>query len=269
MTTYTAAGHTLVFGDDRTHVMGVVNLSPESKNRDTFAADADAAVAMADRYREAGATIIDVGAQSSLRGNRELDPAEELDRLVPPLRALVAAGHVVSVDTWKPPVAAAALSEGAAIVNDTGGLQRPEMVDLVARHGAIVIAMYLEGDHPLATGELDLRADKAAQMAERLRPRLAELAEAGVTQVITDPGIGIAYAADYDDVTRQQLGVVRGLAALRDLGRPVLVPVPRKQEPARVAAFTTLALEHGADVLRVHDVALACDLVRLFERAAT
>lgn len=266
--TYASAGHVLDFGGGRSHVMGVVNLSPESKNRDTFAADATAALDMADRYAAAGATIVDVGAQSSVRGNPDLDPATEIARLTEPIERLVASGHVVSVDTWKPAVARAALSLGAAIVNDTGGMTDPHMVEAVAESGAIAVVMHLEGADPLSVGELDTGPDKAARTAEALGRRLSRLADQGVSQVVTDPGIGITYATDYDEVTRQQLAVVRELDALVRLGAPVLVPVPRKAEPGRVAAFMALALDRGASVLRVHDVEVACDLVRLFGRAA-
>lgn len=267
VTTYRSAGRELHFSADRTHVMGVVNLSPESKNRDTFAADSDAAAVLADRYRSAGATIIDVGAQSSVRGNPSLDPAEEIGRLVGPLRRLVDEGHVVSVDTWKPEVARAAIAEGAAIINDTGGMQRPEMVALAAAAGVIVVVMHLEGDDPLSVGELDVGPGKVGRTAAGLGRRIGELSRLGITQVIADPGIGITYATDYDEVTRQQLEIVRGLSTLVEVGPPVLVPIPRKAEPARVAAFIALALEHGAGVLRVHDVEVACDLVRMFGRA--
>jgi len=267
VTTFTSAGHTIRFDGGTTHVMAVVNLSPESKNRDTFAADADEAAAMAERHRRAGATIIDLGAQSSVRGNEELDPTEELGRLLEPLRRLVAEGHVVSVDTWKPAVAAAAVDCGAAIVNDTGGLGDPAMVEVVARSGVAAVAMYLEGTSPIAVSDYAHSDDKAFEMAETLGARLAALAAAGVTQTIVDPGIGITYGTDYAAYTRLQLAVVRDLGRLKALGHPVLVPVPRKVEPARVAAFMTLALEHGADVIRVHDVEAACDLVRLFDRA--
>ncbi len=267
MPTYAAAGHAITFDDATTHVMGVVNLSPESKNVDTFAATPDEATRMADGYRTAGADIIDLGAQSSVRGNVELSPDEEIARMAGPLEALVRDGHLVSVDTWKPAVAAAALDLGAAIINDTGGLKDPEMVSLVAGAQAITVAMHLEGaTTPLAVGELTLDERKATQMARAFEQRLAELADHGVGQVILDPGIGITYTTDYEEVTRQQLRVITGLEAIGRLG-PVLVPVPRKKEPARVAALTALAIEHGADVLRVHDVGSACDLVRLFDRA--
>ena len=263
---YTTAGHRLAFGDV-THVMGVINLSPESKNRDTFAADADTAVRKAHGYRTAGATIIDVGAQSSVRGNAHLSPDEEIERLTAPVRALVDDGHVVSVDTWKPQVARAAVELGAAIVNDTSGLVDPEMIALVADSGVVAVAMYLEGTSPLDVDDVTISDTVVDDMANSLGSRLGTLEERGVTQVIVDPGIGITYSTDYTEYTRQQLRVVRGLGALGALDRPVLIPIPRKAEPHRVAAFMTLALEYGADVIRVHDVEAACDLVRLFDRS--
>ncbi|MEX1272150.1 MAG: hypothetical protein WEB55_06845, partial [Acidimicrobiia bacterium] len=93
-----------------------------------------------------------------------------------------------------------------------------------------------------------------------------ELAHAGVTRTIVDPGISINYRGDYSAYTRMQLEVIRDLDTIRSLGRPVLVPIPRKKEDHRVAAYIALALDHGADLIRVHDVAMACDLVELFGR---
>lgn len=263
---YTTAGHRLDFGDV-THVMGVINLSPESKNRDTFAPDVDTALAKAAAYRRAGASIIDVGAQSSVRGNAELTPGAEIDRLAAALEALVAEGHVVSVDTWKPDVARVAVELGAAIVNDTGGLADPAMVAVVAESGVVAVTMYLEGDSPLDVGEVTISDGVVDAMVATLGARLGDLERAGVTQLLVDPGIGITYGTDYTEYTRQQLRVVRGIDRLASLGAPVLIPIPRKAEPHRVMAFIALALEYGADVIRVHDVDAACDLVRLFDRS--
>lgn len=263
---YTTAGHRLDFGDV-THVMGVINLSPESKNRDTFAPDVDTALAKAAAYRRAGASIIDVGAQSSVRGNAELTPGAEIDRLAAALEALVAEGHVVSVDTWKPDVARVAVELGAAIVNDTGGLADPAMVAVVAESGVVAVTMYLEGDSPLDVGEVTISDGVVDAMVATLGARLADLERAGATQLLVDPGIGITYGTDYTEYTRQQLRVVRGIDRLASLGAPVLIPIPRKAEPHRVMAFIALALEYGADVIRVHDVDAACDLVRLFDRS--
>jgi dihydropteroate synthase len=128
--------------------------------------------------------------------------------------------------------------------------------------------MYIEGANPHDVGEVEIRQDKAGYTADWMRGRLHELETAGVTQTILDPGISINYRGDYDAYTRMQLEVIRGLGELKALGRPVLVPIPRKREDHRVAAYITLALENGADMIRVHDVSMACDLVRLYDRMA-
>jgi dihydropteroate synthase len=248
------------------HLLGVLNLSTESKNVDTVAATGEEALAIAERHRQAGAAIIDVGAQSSHFENRELAPAEELDRMAPILELLVAEGFVVSVDTWKPEVAAGALEIGAALVNDTGGLKSPEMVEVVARHGAAAVVMYLEGTTPLDGAEVAYGESRLPDMARALRDRLISVQRRGITSVMVDPGIGISYRGSRERYTAHQLEVVRGLAALRALGAPVLVPVPRKSEPPRTLAFATLALEYGADFLRVHDAAAVAEIARLMGR---
>ena len=255
----------LHFDGTSTHVMSVINLSPESKNRDTFSDSPEDTVARATRHRDLGATIIDLGAQSSHFENPELEPEVEMARLLPHLESLVEAGFVVSVDTWKPAVATAAIAAGAAIINDTGG-SKAGMLEAVAGAEVGLVAMYLEGTTPLAVGPASMTADKALETRVRLETQLTSIRGAGIRYPITDPGIGISYRSDYDDYTRQQLRVIRGLPLLRSLGPPVLVPVPRKAEAARVSAFMALSLEYGADIIRVHDVEMACDLVDLFGR---
>jgi dihydropteroate synthase len=101
-----------------------------------------------------------------------------------------------------------------------------------------------------------------------LGARLDQLAAEGIDQVIIDPGIALNYPSDYQAYTRLQLEVIRESAHLHELGRPVLIPIPRKREHQRVMAIIALALEYQADLIRVHDVAAACDLVELFGRVA-
>ncbi len=249
--------------DGGTKVMGVLNLSPESHNTQTVATTVPAALELAARYREWGAEIIDVGAQSSRYDVPTLDVDEEIRRLVPAVEALSAEGHLVSVDTWKPEVARAGVAAGAAIVNDTGGLGDPEMRRVVAESGAAAIVVYVEGVNPHAVDEIDVRPDKAAVTARWLAERVAALEADGIDRLIVDPGIAINYPGDYAGYTRMQIDVIRHLDVIRTVGPPVLVPIPRKQEDHRVMAYITLAVEHGADIIRVHDVAEACDLVRL------
>jgi dihydropteroate synthase len=250
-----------------THVMGVINVSPESKNVHTVAPTVAEAVHMARAYRDLGASIIDLGGQSSHYDNPTIAAAEEISRVVPAIAALVAEGHLVSIDTWKPDVAQAAVEAGAVMVNDTGGLADPEMRRVVAGAGVAAVAVHVEGANPHEVGEVEVRPDKAASTARGFAGLLDELAAAGVDNVVLDPGIALNYRGDYQAYTRLQIEVIQGLSHIRALGRPVLVPIPRKAEEHRVAAYITLALEHGADLIRVHDVAMACDLGRLFGRA--
>jgi dihydropteroate synthase len=273
MSPYAAGvGSSLRLGDvelplgDVTHVMGVINTSPESKNQPTVARSVDEALLMAERYRKWGARIIDLGGQSSHYDNPTIDVADEISRVVPVIEALTVEGHLVAIDTWKPDVAEAALAAGAVIVNDTGGLKDTAMRQVVAAANVAAIAVYVEGDNPHDVGEIAIHEDKSERTAARFADLLAELAEAGIHEVILDPGIALNYRGDYEAYTRMQLQVIANSGHLRALGRPVLIPIPRKRDGHRVAAYISLALEHEADIIRVHDVAMACDLARLFGR---
>ncbi|MEX0797398.1 MAG: dihydropteroate synthase [Acidimicrobiia bacterium] len=250
-----------------TYVMGVINASPDSKNVHTVAVTVDDALLMADRYRNWGATIIDLGGQSSHYDNETIDVADEVSRVVPMIEALVAEDHIVAIDTWKPEVAAASLDAGALIVNDTGGLKDPDMREVVVRYGAAAVAVYVEGANPHDVDTVEITGDKAKLTADSFRGLLAELEAAGISNVILDPGIALNYRGDYEAYTRMQLEVIASSAELHILGKPVLIPIPRKRDFHRVVAYISLALEHRADIIRVHDVAVACDLARLFGRA--
>jgi dihydropteroate synthase len=257
----------LEFGPGITHVMAVVNLSPESRVRHSVVSSPRAALERARAYRELGASIIDLGAQSSHFENRPLTPDEELDRLLPALELLAADGFVVSCDTWKPEVAIGAVAAGAAIVNDTGGLRAPRIVELVRATGAGAVVMHLEGENPLAVGDRALDAGRPEVVAELLRARVGELRAAGIAgPLLVDPGLSINYRSDYEAYGHLQLATIRSLDVLAAIGEPVLIPVPRKADTHRMLAYLTLSIEYGADVIRVHDVEAACDLVRLLGR---
>jgi dihydropteroate synthase len=246
--------------------MGVVNVSPESRNVHTVAHSVDEALLMADRYRNWGATLIDLGGQSSFLDNPTIDENDEMSRVVPVVEALVAEEHLVSIDTWKPEVAAAAVAAGAVIVNDTGGLADAGMRAIVSGNDVAVIAVHVEGAHPHAVDEVEIRDDKAAHTAAGFADLLEDLARAGIENVIVDPGIALNYRGDYKAYSRLQLQVIADSGHLRALGKPVLIPIPRKRDGHRTAVYIGLAIEHSADIIRVHDVAMACDLVDLFGR---
>ena len=259
--------HALEFGPRITHVMAVVNLSPESRVAHSVVGSPAEALDRARAYRDLGATIIDLGAQSSHFENAPLSPAAEIERLVPALTLLVDDGFVVSVDTWKPEVAVAAVAAGALIVNDTGGLADPRMVELVRDSGVGAVAMHIEGANPLEVGYRALEDGRPEMVAEGLTERVAQLRADGVRgPLLVDPGLSINYRSDYEAYGRLQLATIRAIDALRATGEPVLIPVPRKAATHRMLAYLTLSIEYGADVLRVHDVEAACDLVPLLGR---
>lgn len=250
-----------------THVMGVINVSPDSKNVHTVARSVDEVLLMADRYRQWGASLVDLGGQSSHYDNPTIAEADEISLVVPAIEALVAEDHIVAIDTWKAGVAEAALGAGALIINDTGGLKSSDMRSVVSRFDAAAIAVYIEADNPHEVGGVEIRDDKSESTSRRFETLLGDLAESGITNVILDPGIALNYRGDYESYTRMQLEVITGSAALRRLNKPVLIPIPRKRDFHRVVAYMALALEHKADIIRVHDVAVACDLADLFDRA--
>jgi dihydropteroate synthase len=247
--------------------MAVVNLSPESRVRHSVVASPDAALERARECRALGASIIDLGAQSSHFENRPLTATEELERLLPALVLLVEDGFVVSVDSWKPEVLEAAVEHGAGIVNDTGGLRDPAVREVVRAAGVGAVVMHIEGENPLAVGDRDLGSGRPEAVAEVLRARVESLRAEGLGgPLLVDPGLSINYRSDYEAYGQLQLATIRSLDLLRAIGEPVLIPVPRKADTHRMLAYLTLSIEYGADVIRVHDVEAACDLVTMLGR---
>ncbi|MDH3498637.1 MAG: dihydropteroate synthase [Acidimicrobiia bacterium] len=247
-------------------LMGVINRSPESNNKDVFAESPERAVAMAAEYERHGVRIIDIGGQSTNYENPDIGVVEELRRLIPTVDALRTAGFVVSVDTWKPEVAAAVLDAGAALINDTGGLKDPKMVEVLAQTGAPAVLMYLEAGVPNDAEAYDTADGKSARIRDAIGARLAALATEGVKRLVVDPGIAISYRTDYEAYTRVQFEVAANLDRLRELDAPVLYAVPRKDGRHRNVALAALAMQSGADMLRIHDIAEIADIARLMGR---
>ncbi len=249
----------------RTFIMGIINVTPDSFSGDGLGADAEAAAALARRFEAEGADIIDIGAESSRPGAEELDPAEELRRLLPPLRAVRRATTLpISVDTYHAAVAAAALEAGADAINDIWGLRRdPEMAAVVARAGCHLIAMHNQRGRPFH----DVLGDIAAGFDVTLETAAA----AGIPpdRVILDPGFGFGWTPE------QNLEMLRRLPGLWPFQLPLLVGTSRKstigyvldapvdQRLEGTAATVALAIGAGADIVRVHDVAAMCRVARV------
>jgi dihydropteroate synthase len=240
-------------------IMGVLNVTPDSFSDGGRFLDPAAAIAQAQRLAAEGADILDVGAESTRPyGNAvAVTLEEERARLAPILPVVVALGIPVSIDTMKAAVAAWALETGATIVNDVWGLQRdPDMAHVVAEHDAPVIVMH---NRDAADPRIDIVADVTA-FFER---SLAIAARAGILRerIVLDPGIG------FGKTPEQSLTCIARLDAWRGFGLPLLVGASRKRfihsivpsEPAErlggSLAAHLLAVENGAAIIRVHDVA--------------
>ena len=250
----------------RTRVMGVVNATPDSFS-DAHLSDA---VDHGLRLLADGADVVDVGGESTRPGAQRVSAGEELDRILPVVSALVAEGAVVSVDTMRAAVAAAAVAAGASLVNDvSGGLADPEMLPVVARLGVPYVAMHWRG-HSADMQSRAVYGDALAEVCAELTVRRDAVVAAGVTDLVLDPGLGFAKSAEHN------WALLRGLPSLAGLGRPLLVGASRKAflgalldgrtaagRDAATAAVTVIAAQAGAWAVRVHDVAASADAVRV------
>ena len=239
--------------------MGVVNVTPDSFSDGGVHLDPDAAAAAARRMVEEGAAIVDVGGESTRPGSAGISAEEELRRVVPVLDRL-GGGLPLSIDTSKAEVARAALERGAVLVNDVTALRGdPELAGVVAGSGAYLCLMHMQGE-PRTMQEQPRYEDVAEKVASFLEERMAFAVAQGVAEecICLDPGIG------FGKTVAHNLELVHRLDVLLALGRPVLVGFSRKSSlrtltgsddllGASVAAAVA-AFEHGATILRVHDV---------------
>jgi dihydropteroate synthase len=252
-------------------LMGVVNVTPDSFSDGGRYLDAHAAVAHGRDLASQGAEILDVGGESTRPGAEPVDAAEELARVEAVVAGLTGSATVqqVSIDTTKAAVAAAALDAGATLVNDVSAFRRdPEMAALVAARGVECCLMHMLGEPRTMQDEPrygDVVADVKAFLAERVEFAVAQ----GVDEqrILLDPGIG------FGKTTAHNLELLRRLPELLDLGRPLVIGTSRKGFLGRLAvgapgpegrlpgtiATNVMALERGASVFRVHDVAQVRD----------
>lgn len=249
-------GDTTLEWGQRTYVMGIINVTPDSFSGDGLDRDLEATVAQARRMVEEGADLLDVGGESTRPGNEPVSLEDEMYRVLPALRAVLASARVpVSIDTYKPEVAAAALEIGAHMVNDIWGFRHDaRMAEVVAASRVPVILMH--NQH--GTDYRDLMGD----ILRSLRASIDTALDAGVReeQIIVDPGIGFGKRREHN------LEVLARLVELRVLGRPVLLGTSRKSTIGHVlgtgpddrsegtAATVALGIAGGADIVRVHDV---------------
>jgi dihydropteroate synthase len=243
-------------------VMGVVNVTPDSFSDGGLYLDVDAAVAHAEELSQEGAAILDIGGESTRPGAAPVSTEVELERVVPVVERL--AGATVSIDTRKAAVAEAALQAGARIVNDVSAFRHdPEIAGVVASAGAACCLMHMLGDDPRTMQDDPVYDDVVADVKAFLEERLEFAVSEGVPEdrVWLDPGIGFGKTVDHN------LELLRRLGEIVAIGRPLVIGTSRKsflgkltgrEAPERVAgtvATNVIALERGASIFRVHDVA--------------
>lgn len=264
-----AAGRRLELGD-RPLIMGIVNATPDSFSDDGATRTLEQRVELAGSMLAAGADMIDIGGESGVTNRPPVAPEEEAERVVPLIeRVTRELGVLVSVDTYKPSVARAAIAAGASIVNDVSGLLDPGLADVCAETGAALVVMHTRA--PPKQKLLDLAYDGGVvdDVLGFLAARMEVAKARGVAseQLIVDPG------PDFAKTPAQTVEALRSLDRLHELGRPVLLAVSRKdfvgaitlRAPRQRLAGTLAALAHGvaagAHILRVHDVAPASDFL--------
>lgn len=241
--------------------MGIVNATPDSFSDGGRHASSSEAVDCALRMVEEGADIIDVGGESTRPGAHDVPIDEELRRVIPLIEGIRASSSVpISVDTRKAPVAGAALSAGADIINDVSALRFDDaMIDVAAASGAPLVIMHMSGT-PATMQDNPEYHDVVSAVRDFFHERLAVCAANGIQQVILDPGIG------FGKTLRHNLALIGSVSRFCDLGAPVMVGVSRKsligqltghpvdQRLSGSLAAAVLALREGASVFRVHDV---------------
>ncbi len=263
----TAAGRVLELGA-RPWLMGVVNASPDSFSDGGRYRTLEQRVELAAGLLRAGADILDIGGESASTNRPRVEVEHEIERVLPLIeRVVTELDAIVSVDTYKPAVARAAIAAGASIVNDVSGLRAPELAEVCAQTGAALVVMHTRAAPKQRLQDPDLYEDVTHEVLGFLEARIALALHAGVAreQLIVDPG------PDFAKTPAQTVELLANVSSLHSLGCPLLMAISRKdfigaltgRAPRERLAGTLAALAHGVDagahIFRVHDVAAASD----------
>ena len=252
----TRCGNTEFRWGERTYVMGVLNLTPDSFSGDGLGSDLEAVVAQAKRFVAEGADIIDVGGESTRPDSKPVSVSEELSRVIPAIERLAGELSVpISIDTYKSQVARRAVAAGARMINDVWGLkQDPGLAQVAAEAGVPLVLASNQRDKPCP----DIIAEVISSLKKSIK--LARAAGVAEQNIIIDPGIGFGKSLE------QNLELIGRLAGLKSLGRPILLGTSRKSVIGLVldlpvderllgtAATVATGIANGADMVRVHDV---------------
>jgi dihydropteroate synthase len=245
----------------RTHIMGILNVTPDSFSDGGRYLDHDRAIAHGLRLAEDGADFIDVGGESTRPGSEPVSAQEEIRRIIPVIEALAEKIEIpISVDTYKSAVAHAALDAGAVIVNDISGMTfDSDMSTVVLHHSATVILMHIKGQ-PRTMQKNPTYENVTMEVKQFLEERAQIAKDAGIRQIIIDPGIGFGKKFEHN------IQLMKELRMFTDLGYPLLVGPSRKSflgiildlppddRMEGTAAAVAASIMNGANIVRVHDV---------------
>lgn len=238
-------------------LLGVINLANEKPGTLRYADGPSSALRLADEYRRAGFTCVDLGAQSSHYAVRVMTAEEQIGLLLPIVTALVADGHAVAVETALPKVIRACAEAGAGCINLSGGVRHDDVLAALADSRMACITSFTPRDSPQDVDDVDIARDLRAQYLSGLRGNVDRLHQFGITDLIVDAGIGYSYQMPYADYRAYQVDTIRGTAEMAAaFDYPTLVAVPRIDNEWLIAAFATLAMESDASMLRCHDPAV-------------
>ena len=257
----------------RAAVMGVLNITPDSFSDGGVFIEADKAVQHAVEMVQQGAAIVDIGGESTRPGATAVSAQEEMDRVLPVIEAIIPEISVpVSIDTSKPEVMRAAIDAGAGLVNDVNALQANGALEAASELGAAVCLMHMRGE-PRTMQENPQYSDVVVEVMEFLHARIEAAITAGITRekIVIDPGFGFGKTLDHN------LVLLRELRQLQALGVPVLAGLSRKsmigmalglpveQRLHASVALALIAVQNGAKIVRVHDVAATVEAIRMWE----
>jgi len=255
----------------RALVMGVLNVTPDSFSDGGLYAAVDVACEHARQMVAEGATIIDVGGESTRPGSSEIDTREELSRVLPVVRVLANEGVTVSIDTRHAQVAKACVDEGAVIINDIGGFRDPAMVEVVKKNSVGLVIVHMLGE-PKTMQQTPQYTDVVEEVKAFLVQRAQDLEAEGIShdRICIDPGPGFGKTFEHN------LALLRATAQLANVGYPLMAAYSRKNfigaltgisEPAKrvvgSVAAAVYAASQGARVLRVHDVAPTMEALKV------
>ncbi|MGI6408833.1 MAG: dihydropteroate synthase [Thiopseudomonas sp.] len=261
----------------RPHIMGILNITPDSFSDGGQYNTLDAALHRAGNMLEAGASLLDVGGESTRPGAKAVSPQQELDRVAPLVEALVKNFDcIVSVDSSTPQVMTESAALGAGLLNDVRALQREGALEAAAQTGLPVCLMHMRGE-PQTMQDAPHYDDVAAEVAAFLQQRVDACVVAGISRerIVLDPGFGFAKTLQHN------LELFSRLPELHALNLPLLVGVSRKSMIGSVLdkpvdqrlygslALAVMALERGGKIIRVHDVAQTMDALKMFEAVQT